>query len=62
MKAKLIHIKENVFKILSKDAIDRGTNLKHLIERIISEYAEFIESVKVPDNKSNDEQDSGEQT
>jgi hypothetical protein len=43
MKAKLIHLPDEVFKTLSKNAIDRGTNLKNLIEGILKNYARFVD-------------------
>lgn len=41
-KAKLIHLKDETFKTLSKHSIDRGTSLKKLIEDMCDTYARKV--------------------
>jgi hypothetical protein len=57
-KGKLIHLKEDTFKLLSKHSIDRGISLKTLIETMCDKYAqklveEKIEQVRHPEPKDN---------
>lgn len=49
-KAKLIHLRQHTFKILSKEAIDRDMNLKNFIENYLNMLAIQLEKSEEKSN------------